>query len=763
MRALVLLLLLAGAAPAPELRPEFVQAVEFPFYAYPPQLWERELVWLKNLGIDTVAFSVPWNWHQIDAENLDLTGRTSQRRDLIGFVRLLKRAGLRAWIRPAPPVKGWLNDGYPAGMESDHRALRKWLWDLNDALDPFLAAHDGPIAFVEGAGGVFAAPQPPLPVVAVSARDAARALMKSREAFAAGRGSLVWEDVEDLVPPIGWEAAGSPIFRPGAVSLSGDERTSVTPLRRDALLWRYWGGALPNMKLAGTVRTVAGKLPAGLLARQFLAPRTASALSLINETSAEFEGALRVFYPPAGQRMTLPTIRLAAGEALWLPIRVPLTGEAFCRDCSGFANGDHVVYATAELNALEYENGILAMEFSASRAGEVVLQLSQQPSGPLLAAGRPTEFDWDEKSQRARLPIPAGKGPGNRVRIGIAIQPPEASAFFVDAKRLTIGQKNRVATSYSSGQVAERSRLRIPQSFRAATVLKSPMEIDYEIDVPAGALHGEWLPLALEADGVLMSRARLQLLRPASVRVREAVALHYGLLAELPVAPAIVPVDAHAGREVSVVIHNNASEIRNFVVEATGEGLEFSPARAEISIAGGMERDAVIRVFPVPAQRGLMPWRLHVSGSVDLDIPMRFAVIPRGESLAYSVDLDGDGQPEWILENPRARAVFSSQDGGRWLEFVWKDSGLNVLPENGALAGTGAAVVQPNSDGALEFRGNGWRRLVHLASSGASLTMEQSTPLPPETLRTGKRNDIVLHVTRESPQKALYSLERPAE
>src|SRR5207247_9130093 len=137
--------------------------------------------------------------------------------------------------------------------------------------------------------------------------------------------------------------------------------------------------------------------------------------------------------------------------------------------------------------------------------------------------------------------------------------------------RLTIGQKNLVATSYSSGQVAERSRLRIPQGFRAASVLKSPMEIDYEIDVPAGALHGEWLPLALEADGVLMSRARLQLLRPASVRVREAVALHYGSLAELPVVPAIVPVYAHAGREIRVVIHNNAFGIGNLATEANGE------------------------------------------------------------------------------------------------------------------------------------------------------------------------------------------------
>jgi hypothetical protein len=536
----------------------------------------------------------------------------------------------------------------------------------------------------------------------------------------------------------------------------------VTPLRRDALIWRYWGAVLPSMKPAGPVRSVAGRLPAGVLAQQLMAPRGASALSVINRSRADFEGALRVFYPPSGRRIVLPTIRLSPGEGLWLPIHVPLASEGFCRDCSGFANTDNIIYATAELNTLEYENGILAMEFAAPRPGEVVVQLSQAPSGPLLAAGRPTDFDWDEKTMRARLPIPAGKGPGHRVRIGLAIQPPDSSAFFVVAKRLTLGQKNHVATSYSSEQVAERSRLRIPQNFRAVSTVTSPMEIDYEIDVPADALHGEWAPLALEADGVLMSRARLQLLRPASVRVREALGLHYGSVAELPVVPALVPVDANAGREVSVVIHNNSSEIRNFGVEAQGEGLEFSP-RAEISIAGGMERDVVLRVFPVQTKRGLAPWRLHVSGAAEVDVPMRFAIIPRGEVLAYSADLDGDGDTEWVLENQRVRAVFSGQDGGRWLEFVWKDSGLNVLPENGGFAGTGATEVQLNSDGMLEFRGRSWRRTVRLAGGAAALTVEQTTGLPVETLRTEKKNEIVFHVTRESPGRAVYSIDRPAE
>jgi hypothetical protein len=761
MRALVLLLLLAGAAPAPEPPHQFVQAVEFPYYAYPPQLWERELVWLKNLGIDTIAFSIPWNWHQIDGDTLDLNGRTSPRRDLLGFVRLVKRAGLEAWIRPAPPVKNWLDSGYPAGAEPDRRALRKFLWDLESALDPFLAAHGGPITFVEGSGAVFDAPQPPLPITGVSAKDP-HALAVSRDALALGHGSLLWQDVEDQLPPVGWEASGGTILRPGAVSLSGDERSTVTALRRDALLWRYWSAVLPIMQLAGPARTVVGRLPAGVITQQLIAPRGASVVSIVNRSTAEFSGQLRVIYGATRRRILLPAIHLAGGEALWLPVHIPLATEGFCRDCSGFGNGDHIIYATAELNAVEYENGILAMEFSAPRSGEVLLQLARAPSGPLLAAGRPTKFDWDERTMRARLPIPEGKGPSYRVRIGLAIEPPDSSAFFVDAKRLVIGQKNHLATSYSSQEVAERSRLRIPPNFRAAGSGKSPTEIDYEIDVPSDALHGEWAPMALEADGVLMGRARLQLLKPASVRIREAVSRHFGGLAELPVTPALVPVDASSGREVSVVIHNNSSEIRNFKAEVNGEGLEFSPARADISIAGGMEREILLRVFPVQAQRGLMPWRLHISGAAELELPARFAVIPRGETLAYSLDLDGDGQPEWILENQRARAVFSADDGGRWLEFVWKDSGLNVLPENGAFASHGATEVQIDSGGALEFRCKDWVRTVRLAGSGGSLAIEQSKPLPAETLRTEKKSDVLFRVTRESPQRVVYSLERPA-
>src|SRR3974377_862512 len=93
---------------------DYLQAVEFPYYLYPRTLWERELVWLKNIGIRTVEFSVPSNWHQGRPGGFDFTGQTSPRRDLAGFIKLLRRLGMRAWVRPLAPVPDWPGGGTPS-------------------------------------------------------------------------------------------------------------------------------------------------------------------------------------------------------------------------------------------------------------------------------------------------------------------------------------------------------------------------------------------------------------------------------------------------------------------------------------------------------------------------------------------------------------------------------------------------------------------------------------------------------------------------
>src|SRR5215472_15708872 len=100
--------LLLGLTLAPIMAPsqtqrEYVQAVEFPHYLYPRAQWERELVWLKTVGVTTVEFSIPWNWHQLQPGEYDFAGRTSPRRDLAGFIRILRKLELHGWVRPLPP------------------------------------------------------------------------------------------------------------------------------------------------------------------------------------------------------------------------------------------------------------------------------------------------------------------------------------------------------------------------------------------------------------------------------------------------------------------------------------------------------------------------------------------------------------------------------------------------------------------------------------------------------------------------------------
>jgi Glycosyl hydrolases family 35 len=760
MRALILAFALLSVSAAPPDSPppqrEYVQAVEFPYYLYPRQFWERELVWLQTVGITTVEFSIPWNWHEPEQGKFDFTGTTSPRRDLAGLIRTLRRLRMRAWIRPVAPVKGWLGGGVPAWAARDKRAQRQWTVEIERLLAPQLERHGGPVAFVDGAlpwtDHTDAPPAPPQPVVLLSASDPA-AMTRSRAALATGRGSLLWEDVEDAIYPAGWAAAGTSVFRRGAVSLNGDERPSVGALRRDASLLQHWAELIAPLD----ARPLAMKLPRGVTAIQLQGrtPASPSAVSVSNAATQPFTSEIHARDRSGKHVVTIPPITIAPGDSMWLPVEVPLAGSGLCKECSAFANGEYIAYATAELQTVEFENGILAMEFAAPRAAEVVLQLSRQPSGPYLAGGKPIDFEWDEKALRARLPIPAGKGAGSHVRIGLAIEAPETSAFFVDAKRLVIGQKNPISTSYSSAQLAARSRLRLPENFTATAKPKSPLEIDYELDVQREALHGSWVNLGIEADGVLLGRARVQLFRPLSVYLTDALKLHFGAEEELAIEPALVARDPKSARNLDITLRNNSPQIRSFVVEPQADGWEFMPPKTEISIGGAMERVVSLRAFSKGEETGLCEGRLKISGGAQMEVPLRIVNVPRGQTVAYSLDLDGDGTPDWVLESASVRAVFSTREGGRWMEFVWKDTGTNFLPELGALAGTGAVEVTKR-EGGLELAAGAWKRTVRL--DGAALSVEQSTPLPAETLQDFKRDAVNLKVTRESAHRAVYSL-----
>jgi len=747
-------------APSP---PEYVEAVEFPYYLYPRELWERELVALKTAGVRTIEFSIPWNWHQLTPGDYDFTGRTSPRRDLVSFVRLLRRLNLLAWVRPLPPVPGWLNQGTPAWADAASRAA--WLKQLEQLVATQTAAHGGPIAYVEGHALAVDAEAPPVPVKTVSAIDP-HALQASRAAITAGggKGALLWTDVEDAVYPAGWTPSGTDFLRKGAVSLSGEERPAMSALRRDAALLHNWAPLIAALQPAAVPKpaivpkTPGGKLPDGITVTELISP-VASVAAVSNRSAAPFEGDLRVLDPVTRKPSVIPQVTVPEGESLWLPLAVSLGPDGICHECLNFSGAEHLVYATAELLDIEYENGILAMEFAAPADAEAVLQLARQPVGPYLAAGKPTDFDWDDKTLRLRLPIPANPAPGHHVRVGIAIEEPETSAFFDEAKRLVIGEHNSISTTYSSPEVAKRSRLRLPDGFSAVPHEVSPNEIDYDITTPAEALHGDWANLAIEADGALLGRARLQLFRPVSIRLNDALAVHFGPDTELAAEPPIAMAGDKVGTDLEFSIRNNSMAIQTYRLEASGAGLDFFPPKTEISVGAVDERKVSLHVFGGEGITGLRDFRLHVtspsSPGVTADMPMRVLLIPRGRTVVWSADLDGDGSPEWVIENQRIRAVFSSQDGGRWMEFTWKDTKTNFLPEQGLLAGSGPTQARVNEDG-VEFSGAGFHRTVRLSEN--ALTIEQSAAIPPGPT-PGKRGNATLSIEHPSPNRAVYTIQ----
>ena len=715
----------------------FVQAVEFPYYLYPRALWDRELVWLKNIGVQTVAFHIPRDYHQVAAGDYDISGRTSPRRDLAGFVKTLRKLGMRAWIRGA--------------AEND----AEWNRLLNQTLTTQTVSHGGPVELVENRELAIDAAAPPAPVSTVSAIDPA-ALAHSRDALAHSR-ALLWTNVEDAMYPAGWPGITGSLLRKGAVGLSGDEHPTTAGLRRTAALLRGWSATLPQMRPVTMPKPTAGKLPAGVAAVELTSP-VATAISITNSGTQPFHDELRVFDPMTKKTLPIPGVTVPAGQSLWLPVGVSLGPKSLCRDCTNFAGTEHIVYATAELLGIEYENGILAMEFAAAEPGEVVLQLARAPVGPFLAAGKLTEFDWDEPHLRARLTIPASKQPDLRVRIGIAIEAPDTSAFFNELHRLVIGRKNTISTIYSSADVATRSRLRLPEGYTATPVTKSPNEIDYEVSVPADALHGDYASLALEADGVALGRARVQLFRPASVRLLSGMQFHIGPDTEITPDPPIVPIEPRAGSNIEISVRNNSTQIQNYHLEPSGEGLDFFPPKMDLAVGATDERRAEFRVFAHEGVTGLRDFTLKITGGAEITMPVRAILVPRNQTVTWSSDLDGDGVPEWIVESQKVRAVFSSQDGGRWMELTWKDSNTNFLPESGLLAGAGPVEIRATEGGTLEFTTPSGKRTVSL--NGSALTIDQATPMPSEMLTAGKKGNITLGVDRPSPTKFVVRLDQ---
>lgn len=95
-------------------KPFFIYSAEFLYPRIPRSLWEPSLDRYREIGINTITISIPWNWHEPEEGKFDFDGHTNPRRDLRTLLRMISERGFKLIARPGPTVlHQWRCGGYP--------------------------------------------------------------------------------------------------------------------------------------------------------------------------------------------------------------------------------------------------------------------------------------------------------------------------------------------------------------------------------------------------------------------------------------------------------------------------------------------------------------------------------------------------------------------------------------------------------------------------------------------------------------------------
>ena len=108
------------------------RACEIHYFRVPRDLWEVVLLRAGQFGADTISTYIPWGFHEPAEGQVDLTGQTDDRRDLVGFMALVHAFGFGFVAKPGPFVDAellgggvplWLPERYPQTL------ARRWNGD----------------------------------------------------------------------------------------------------------------------------------------------------------------------------------------------------------------------------------------------------------------------------------------------------------------------------------------------------------------------------------------------------------------------------------------------------------------------------------------------------------------------------------------------------------------------------------------------------------------------------------------------------------
>lgn len=89
-------------------------AADFDYFRIPREKWELMLARLRQLGINILTVTLPWGFHQVSPDAVDLTGTTNPRRSVVGLLDLCREFGFLCLLQPGPySDSGVLGNGIP--------------------------------------------------------------------------------------------------------------------------------------------------------------------------------------------------------------------------------------------------------------------------------------------------------------------------------------------------------------------------------------------------------------------------------------------------------------------------------------------------------------------------------------------------------------------------------------------------------------------------------------------------------------------------
>ena len=111
-------------------RPRILMSGEVHYFRLHREDWADRLDKLVASGCDAVAAYMPWLVHETADGRIDLTGETSEYRDVVGFLDLAAERGLLVIARPGPFVMAELkNEGIPFRVYDENPAAVPLGWD----------------------------------------------------------------------------------------------------------------------------------------------------------------------------------------------------------------------------------------------------------------------------------------------------------------------------------------------------------------------------------------------------------------------------------------------------------------------------------------------------------------------------------------------------------------------------------------------------------------------------------------------------------